>query len=207
MPIHAAGKYKGRGAVSVSDFFISSYTPTLATLLEARVRQDPTDHKVLAVIQPHPGHGFDPLPNTRKELQEVYDIVPPNQLLSLDGSGRMDLEGISATPENVMSKLPEVSVLHLACHGVQETLNPLRSGFILRDGLRLTVQDLMQQPLPHASIAFLSACYTASSDVERPDEAINLANGMLFSGFPSVLATMWCVLKSISLRVCLIVLS
>ncbi|THG99524.1 hypothetical protein EW026_g2854 [Hermanssonia centrifuga] len=191
MPIHAAGKYKGRDALSVSDFFISSYTPTLQTLIDARRRPTPEVNKVLAVIQPNASPGFAPLPETKGELREVCSIVPPEMMLYLDDSGQMDIEGAQATPENIMKKLPEASILHLACHGVQEVMNPLRSGFIMKGGKRLTIERLMTQPLPQAAIAFLSACYTASSDEERPDEAINLANAMLFAGFPSVVATMW----------------
>ena len=195
MPIHAAGRYKGRDKISVSDYFVSSYTPTLRALLEARARPRPSVHKLLPVIQPNAGPRYSFLPKTKDELCEIYKAVPANMILTPGDDNKMDLEGVYATPQNVIAKLNETSILHLACHGVQDTDNPLRSGFILRDGERLTVEDLMNQQIPAASIAFLSACYTASSDIERPDEVINLANGMLFAGVPSVSATMWLVCK------------
>lgn len=190
MPMHAAGKYKGKNALCVSDFFITSYTPTLETLVEARKHAEPAVMKLLPVIYPNESPGFSALPNTRNELRAVYQAVPRDMLLSLDKDGEMDIEGTYASPQNVLQTLPDASILHLACHGVQED-DPLNSGFILRDGGRLSIDSLMKQSLPNASIAVLSACHTAASDAERPDEAINLANAMLFAGFNSVVATMW----------------
>lgn len=149
----------------------------------------------------------------------MFDIVPRENLIFLSGdedseqgtAGRSrsgvnlegELEGMYTTPEGVLSRLPTASVLHLACHGDQLPSNPLQSGFIMRDGERLTVEMLMrqQQQQQHiqknASVAVLSACHTAGNDAESPDEAINLAGVMLFVGFSSVAATMWCVLLSI----------
>jgi CHAT domain-containing protein len=82
-------------------------------------------------------------------------------------------------------------VLHLACHGIQDS-NPLRSAIVLRDG-KLTVEDIMRLSLPHAVLAFLSACQTAKGDKSAPDQAIHIAASMLFCGFKSVIGTMWYV--------------
>jgi CHAT domain-containing protein len=83
----------------------------------------------------------------------------------------------------------DAHVLHLACHGVQHA-DPLSSCFILGDG-KLTVGDLMKLDLPHAALAFLSACQTAKGDRAQPDQAVHLAASMLFCGFRSVIGTMW----------------
>ena len=96
-----------------------------------------------------------------------------------------------------MEKLPEASILHLACHGHQDPHNPLESGFIMHDGM-LTVAKLMSLNLDHAFFAFLSACETAKGDKAQPDQAIHLAATTLFSGFKSVVATMWYVQYPIS---------
>ncbi|KAG1778158.1 hypothetical protein EV702DRAFT_1044841 [Suillus placidus] len=45
--------------------------------------------------------------------------------------------------------------------------------------------------IPHAEFAFLSACHTAVGDEETPDEVIHLAAGLQFSGFKSVVGTLW----------------
>jgi CHAT domain-containing protein len=58
---------------------------------------------------------------------------------------------------------------------------------------RLTLTEIATRPLPHAELAFLSACQTATGDEELSEEAIHLAGGMLTAGFRSVVATMWSV--------------
>jgi CHAT domain-containing protein len=80
-------------------------------------------------------------------------------------------------------------ILHLACHGVQET-DPLKSALVMQDG-RLAIEDIMQLNLPHAVLAYLSACQTAKGDKNLPDQAVHLASSMLFCGFKSVIGTMW----------------
>jgi CHAT domain-containing protein len=85
-------------------------------------------------------------------------------------------------------------VLHMACHGVQEQ-RPMESSFVLHDG-RLTIERIMALNLPHAVLAFLSACETAKGSKEHPDQAIHLAASMLFCGFRSVIGTLWCVTPS-----------
>jgi CHAT domain-containing protein len=80
--------------------------------------------------------------------------------------------------------------MHLACHGYQDTDFPLNSGFVMRDNM-LTVSHLMTLSLPHAFLAFLSACETAKCDSRQPDQAVHLAAAMLFAGFKSIVATMW----------------
>jgi CHAT domain-containing protein len=94
------------------------------------------------------------------------------------------------TADDILTRLPESSILHLACHGHQERQNPLDSGFVLRDRL-LTVAQLTALNLPNALMAFLSACDTAKGDETQPDEAVHLAATMLFAGFQSVIGTMW----------------
>ncbi|TCD65549.1 hypothetical protein EIP91_002513 [Steccherinum ochraceum] len=194
MPVHAAGNYETKEPISVSDFFISSYVPTLDALLEARKRPIPATTTVLAAIQPNAGKPWSTLPNTRAELREVKNIVPAEHLLHLSPTGndpQGEEDGLYTTPSTILDLLASASVLHLACHGDQLPSNPLQSGFIMRDGERLTVEMLMKTTLKESCVALLSACHTAGNDPDRPDEAINLASVMLFVGFRSVGATMW----------------
>ncbi|KAG1873811.1 CHAT domain-containing protein [Suillus subluteus] len=55
--------------------------------------------------------------------------------------------------------------------------------------------------IPHAEFAFLSACHTAVGDEETPDEVIHLAAGLQFSGFKSVVGTLWEVDDSVAKHV------
>jgi CHAT domain-containing protein len=89
----------------------------------------------------------------------------------------------------VLDGLPAAHFLHLACHGYQHD-DPLQSCFALSDG-SLTISSLMELQLPHAMVAFLSACDTAKGDRNQPDQAVHLAASMLFCGFKSVVGTLW----------------
>lgn len=51
----------------------------------------------------------------------------------------------------------------------------------------------MSLHLSKAQLAYLSAYEAAGTDKNQPGEVINLASTMLFVGFRSVVATMWCV--------------
>ncbi|EIN03483.1 hypothetical protein PUNSTDRAFT_32736, partial [Punctularia strigosozonata HHB-11173 SS5] len=97
-------------------------------------------------------------------------------------------KGISAS--TLLKTLPHADILHIACHGYQDSTNPLGSGLVLADKL-VTVSDLMRLSLPRASVAFLCGCDTAKGDVNQPDQAVHLATTMLFVGFRSVVATLW----------------
>ncbi|KAG1776821.1 CHAT domain-containing protein [Suillus placidus] len=55
----------------------------------------------------------------------------------------------------------------------------------------LTLLDIMEKHIPHAEFAFLSACHTAVGDEQTPDEVIHLAAGLQFSGFKSVVGSLW----------------
>jgi CHAT domain-containing protein len=83
-------------------------------------------------------------------------------------------------------------ILHLACHGLQDS-EPLKSALQLQDG-KVAIKDIMQLDLPHAVLAYLSACQTAKGDRNAPDQVVHLAASMLFCGFRSVIGTMWYVL-------------
>jgi CHAT domain-containing protein len=82
--------------------------------------------------------------------------------------------------------------IHLACHGIQDTSQPLRSGFAMRDG-RLELSDIIKIQNMNADLAFLSACQTSTGDERLPEEAVHLAGGMLAAGYQGVVATMWTI--------------
>ncbi|KAF8157609.1 CHAT domain-containing protein [Mycena galopus ATCC 62051] len=184
LPIHAAGVYEGENPESLSDYVISSYIPTLDTLL-ASPPPEVHEPKMLAVAQPEmPGdHRLD-LPFALKELDMIERHVPTTWLTKLGTKEEPTSVG------RVLSLLPDASFVHFACHGSQDLVNPLESALLLGDG-DLKVSKIMQNPIQNASLAFLSACETAKGDEKVPDEAIHLAATLLFAGFRGVVGTMW----------------
>jgi CHAT domain-containing protein len=127
-----------------------------------------------------------PLPNVKRETCQVMEAAV--------GTGikvNMHCDD-SAVQEDVAKSLQSAQLIHVASHGIQDALQPLQSGLCLNDGL-LTVERLMKLNLKDAFFAFLSACETAKGDEKQPDQTIHLAATLLFTGFESVVGTMWCV--------------
>ncbi|KAJ7339801.1 CHAT domain-containing protein [Mycena albidolilacea] len=193
LPIHAAGLYDGGiEAHCVSDYVVSSYAPTLTSLLNPPT-ETVAPFKMTALIQPNTPE-CSPLPGTEEELTRIQDQVPEKWLHSLGRTSQ-------ATVEAALVHLRESSIVHFACHGIQDRKNPLDSGLLLTDG-RLKVSELMRKndniksQQKTMTLAFLSACETAKGDDKLPDEAMHLAATHLFAGFRGVVATMWTIADS-----------
>ncbi|CAE6496497.1 unnamed protein product [Rhizoctonia solani] len=183
LPLHACGNYDRPGE-RVFDYVISSYTPTLSALNQPTSRGAKVRPSILAICQEHtPGYSY--LPKTKDELVHIQAHTRDIIRLSC-------LEGNSATTEAVLTAMEEHEWLHLACHAHQNTEEPIESGFALHDGT-LSLARIMQKQLDGKGLAFLSACQTATGDTKLADEAVHLASGLLFAGYPSVIATMWSI--------------
>jgi CHAT domain-containing protein len=186
LPIHAAGIY-GEEAVpgsKLSDFVVSSYTPTFSSLITGSRPATLPNCRVLAVALPEESG----LPDTRRELDYIADRVGSSNVKKL-----LEKE---ATIENVVTGLKESSYAHFACHGVQNPTSPNESALLLAKSSRLTLSHLHRLSLPHAQLAFLSACQTATGDEILVQEAVHLAAGMLTTGYRGVVATMWSIMDS-----------
>ncbi|KAH9965586.1 hypothetical protein BJV74DRAFT_799595 [Russula compacta] len=77
-------------------------------------------------------------------------------------------------------------------HGILEIGKPFDAFFRLYKGTRLTLLDIVRSRLPTAEFAFLSACHTAELTKESiANEGLHLAAAVQYSGFRSVVGTMW----------------
>lgn len=128
---------------------------------------------------------------TITEIECLKRILPSNLVTSIPLRPSVAVGAMgSASCADVVNSLPNATLLHLACHGYYSPTNPLDSGFVMGDKM-LTVAELMALNLPNAFLAFLSACETARTTDSQPDQAVHLAATMLFTGFKSVVGTMW----------------
>jgi CHAT domain-containing protein len=121
------------------------------------------------------------------ELDKIKEHIPNEQLIKLG------IAGAPAHTNNVLSGLESASIVHFACHGTQNTENPLESALHLDKDQALKVSALMQLSSKNSKLAFLSACQTAMGGGDLPDESRTLAATFLFCGFRGVVGTMWCV--------------
>jgi hypothetical protein len=189
IPIHAAGP--GGGVVDVSRLVISSYVTTLQSLIQAQKKNGPVSReqpKLLSISQPTtPGQSF--LPQTTEEVDHVVQVFrssgwPDEHIICLQGA--------EATVDSVSCSLDSCSWVHFACHGSQDPVRGLKSAFSLHDG-HLELGEIASKSLSIGQFAFLSACNAASGLKDLPGEAMHLAAGIQFSGFLSVIATMWSI--------------
>ncbi|KAG9108822.1 hypothetical protein FRC07_008405, partial [Ceratobasidium sp. 392] len=182
LPLHAAGDYSNPSAV-LPNLAVSSYIPTLSALRPA-VSVSDTFSGILTVGQESSSHGLDSLPGTKAELDEIQSKSKGLPLTRLDGS--------AANADAVLEAMKTHSWVHFACHASQNSDDPMRSALHLHDQ-DLDLATITSQQLNNAQLAFLSACQTATGDAALPDEAVHLAAGLLFAGYPTVIATMWSI--------------
>ena len=188
LPLHAAGRPGDpAGPATVMDCMIPSYTPTIWAL--AHLRQRPTGPAVpepasgaLIVSMPHTP-AEEPLPGARAEADLVTRLLP----------AFVTLTGSAATHDGVLRMLPSYRIVHLACHGRSVPGDPAAGTLLLHDHLDrpLTVAEIGQLQLPSGELAYLSACRTATSDPQLPDEAIHLTGAFQLAGDGRVIGTLW----------------
>ena len=198
LPLHAAGpsssgdadespnaplkSHKGK-KLYLQDLYICSYTPSLSALIEARASlrsaSSPQQDTSILVIAQHDKS----LREAEAEVQVLRNLNRPqtNYLL-----------GEQAKLAEVLERLQTHSWVHFACHGVLKPGAPFNSAFVLSGNDRLTLLDIIKNRAPNAELAFLSACHTAGQTKDSAtEEALHLAAAMQFSGFRSVVGTMW----------------
>ncbi|KAJ7621820.1 CHAT domain-containing protein, partial [Mycena rosella] len=192
LPIHAAGLYGKDDSFGskLSDFAISSYTPSLAALVQGfrQNSQSKQGIQLLAIAQPS-AHGQSYIPGTGDEINRIQQCargkIPVFPLMEQE-----------ATIERVEEGMAKSGWVHFACHGVQDRASPTESALLLAGSSRLTLSRIIHLSLPQADLAFLSACQTATGNKELPEESVHLAAGMLLAGYRGVIATMWSIMDN-----------
>ncbi|MFC9999643.1 CHAT domain-containing protein [Nocardia sp. NPDC127526] len=188
-PLHAAGYQLERNRNAL-DRAVSSYTPTVRALVHGRRNTGNPPSQLLAVSVPD-ATGMDRLPFATREVEILAEHFP--------GATR-ELSSMAATRKAVLDSLPQTNMVHFACHGVADPDAPASGGLQLADG-RLTVREISRINMRSADLVYLSACSTAQSSLELPDEAINLASAFLLAGYHNVVANLWDVVDRAAVEI------
>lgn len=194
LPLHAACIYGvdehlgSASSPSPPQHFISSYIPSIASLLLARKRGVSRVIRapfLLLVTQPADDSPV-PLAGVLQEKSVIERIVKPSYLTSLHGE--------LGDRKAVLQGMANHAFIHFACHGIASEEDPLRSYFALAHE-KLSLLDILTQDgqtISEAECAFLSVCDSASNaSAAAADEALHFASGMLLAGFKSVVGTMY----------------
>ncbi|MBD2354275.1 CHAT domain-containing protein [Tolypothrix sp. FACHB-123] len=137
----------------------------------------------LVSTQPRqPATRLDPLPGAELEAKTIADMLNTKAILGKD-----------ATKVNILQRLSQVDVIHLATHGWADDNRGLGSWIALApsgkdDGL-LKAEEILDLKL-NAQLVVLSACETGKGKLSG-DGVIGLSRSLISAGVPSVLVSLW----------------
>jgi tetratricopeptide (TPR) repeat protein len=195
-PFHAAGDISAGPTESAYCRVISSYTPSIKALAYARERKSTTTScreppKLLIVTMANTPGACD-LPGTRIEKSEIIAAVGTSA--SVETLDQPDVE-------SVMHHIRQCDIVHFACHGVSDPIDPSKSGLLLQTARTataeprldiLSVRRVSQAHLSQAEIAYLSACSTAENRAAQlVDEVLHVVSGFQIAGFRHVIGCLW----------------
>ncbi|EHA49087.1 hypothetical protein MGG_11584 [Pyricularia oryzae 70-15] len=172
-PLHAAGHHHKHNAETTMDRVVSSYSPSIRSIIHTRRKQglekdaDLGVNVVLVDMRETPGHS--PL---------LYATVETKAVEQVCKSIGLRCDRPLACKEHILAALESCEVLHFAGHG-GTCPDPLRSFLLLKDweNSPLTVESLFERNLSARSrfLAYLSACGTGPiQDSSSVDESIHL---------------------------------
>ncbi|KAF8173507.1 CHAT domain-containing protein [Mycena galopus ATCC 62051] len=175
LPLHASPP---------ADEFIHSYTSTLGSLLDAYAKKPSTTAPKLAIVgvTHTDSNRGNSLKGVEEEVNKIISIVKDPHIHSLVGE--------QARVDAVKVQLQDCSWVHLACHGRQNLVQPVKSHLQLYEGI-LELETIIRMPLPNAQFVFLAACQTAMGDAKLVNESFHLGSGFIAAGFCSAIGTMW----------------
>ncbi|MGR3931909.1 CHAT domain-containing protein [Streptomyces sp. BRA346] len=187
LPLHAAGHHHTEGR-TVLDRVISSYTPTIRALAHVRDRRRTGERAVrprgLVVSMPDTPGAAD-LPGARDETGLFTELLSDATILT----------GPEATRDRVDAALRGATWAHFACHAQSRFDDPSSSLLLLHDheDKPFDVRHLATLRLPHAELAYLSACSTSRPGAQLADEAVHISAAFQLAGFEHVIGTLWTI--------------
>ncbi|KAF8465975.1 CHAT domain-containing protein [Kalaharituber pfeilii] len=206
LPLHAAGDY-GRKFSSQTEaainYCVSSYTPTVKTLLHSRQLQSsyrpPIICAKLLILAMTITPGYPSLESVKDESKKIREQFNGKGIKIDDNKIMLQVEdSIAPTIHTAKSKIADSDIIHFACHGISAPRSPMDSHLLVmnesgNDVDRLTVRDILRSRHLHsAKLAYLSACSSAHiSSRKLLDEGIHMASALQLAGFQHVIGTLW----------------
>jgi CHAT domain-containing protein/tetratricopeptide (TPR) repeat protein len=137
------------------------------------------------------GLRFEPLPESRREVQEIVALFAPKAAAYL---------GPDATEENARSVGKDVPLIHYACHAVVNERFPLDSALAFsipekavdgQDNGLLQAWEIFERVRLDADLVTLSACESGLGREMGGEGLIGLTRAFQYAGARSVLASLW----------------
>jgi CHAT domain-containing protein len=166
-----------------------SYAPSVTVLRELAGRpRRQAGLGLLAIGNPPPRPGTEPLPEAERELRAVA---------ALYGAGSRAYTGSGASEARFKGEAGGYRVVHVATHGVFDDRSPMHSYLSLapgggaeeEDGL-LEARELLEANLG-ADLVVLAACETGRGRAQRGEGLIGMTWALLAAGSPTAVASQW----------------
>jgi tetratricopeptide (TPR) repeat protein len=124
------------------------------------------------------------LPGALDDLRIVHDVLDWNRFDSYVAAERGD-------DVVIRDLMTDRSLIHFACHGAADLINPDLSSLRLGDDRSLSVRDLWELDLQRTRLVVLGTCQSARTGGSLVDELVTFPTAFLRAGAGSVVATLW----------------
>ena len=143
----------------------------------------------LIVGDPQVSHvtALQQLKAARQEAKEIADLLEVEPLL-----------GEQATKEEVLRRITDVCLVHIAAHGDAErgeiacAPNPSSPQNPTKEDYMLTMGDIAKVRI-RAKLVVLSCCHSAKGKIMKAEGVVGIARAFIASGARSVLVSLWAV--------------
>ncbi|MFS8102102.1 CHAT domain-containing protein [Lentzea alba] len=133
-----------------------------------------------AFVAADPSSGAAELRYVAHEAAAVADVLDARPfVVGQPGSAETD----------VVARIRDSAVVHLACHGVVRPDEPVSSSIVL--GEHIAVGTMLEEDLRHGSLVVLSACDLAGIGTGLPGEQLGFPAVLLAGGARTVVAALW----------------
>jgi CHAT domain-containing protein/tetratricopeptide (TPR) repeat protein len=182
LPLHVSCQRDDGTRIYALDRVQIRYAPNALSIVQGEAKSKGSARSFLGVA--------DPIPSEKPTLPQGKLEV---EIAARGFDSHLLLIGRAAVRSEVLKKLKSYSWVHICCHGVGDPTNPSRAGLFLASDELLTIKDVAPLDLTHLRLAVLSACETAVSGSEIPDEVVGLPTEFLRLGSSGVIATQWII--------------
>ncbi|XP_022777500.1 tetratricopeptide repeat protein 28-like [Stylophora pistillata] len=177
----------------LSETFRIRLIPSLTAL--RMIQDSPTDYHCAtgALIVGNPSvpsrTKLPSLPGARREAMEIAGLLGVSATL-----------GDEATKRNVLRRIQDVSLIHIAAHGDAERGEialasncPFQSRLRLRkEDFMLTMEDVAKVGI-RAKLVVLSCCHSGKGQIMKSEGVVGISRAFLAAGARSVLVSLWAV--------------
>jgi hypothetical protein len=178
LPLHAATSRSGASAL---DRVVSSYTPSLGTLLAAKNRGPLADHRFRPLVAA----------GSMEQAALTGGLPRQNQVLAQSWPRAEVLSEEDTAPQDMLDSLRKHPWTHICEPSVQNPAQPAASLVLARTTAdrSLGVVDLGQVPLEVAEFAYLGSC--VNTEDPPSSAATPLGASLSFTGYAHVVSTLW----------------